>query len=306
MTRPLISVVMCTFNGEAYLSSQLDSICGQTYDNLEIIVCDDASSDGTWTLLQRFANLDRRIRLFRNDVNIGFRKNFEKAASHCSAAYVAFSDQDDIWHSQKLERLMNHWTAECPLVYCDSQRFADEKSITSLKPKKNYRRFEGNKLRRLCVFNTISGHAMIVRRELLTQVFPVGEGVFYDWKAGMIAAINGGVCYLAETLVFQRVHENNITMGSGFDWNDAAGRPAFRRLLVLHLKEFAGLPGMTNDDQRFMQRLEQLLHSAQDKSFSFPLFRFLFTFRQDIFWHKKKSSLALFSQLKYCYRLAHS
>jgi len=74
----MISIAMATYNGGFYLQKQLDSIRTQTLSDIEIIICDDCSSDDTWNILQRNAALDLRIRCIRNEVNLGFKKILKK------------------------------------------------------------------------------------------------------------------------------------------------------------------------------------------------------------------------------------
>ena len=94
---------MTTYNGERYLQEQIDSILNQTYSNFELIICDDCSTDSTIEIISSYN--DSRIKLFVNDKNLGFKKNFEKAIKLCTGEYIALSDQDDIWKSNHLEVL---------------------------------------------------------------------------------------------------------------------------------------------------------------------------------------------------------
>lgn len=96
---------MTTYNGEKYLHEQIDSILAQTIQNFELIICDDCSKDSTWDILSDYSQIDNRIQIFRNEENIGFKKNFEKALSLCQGDYIALSDQDDIWMPNHLEVL---------------------------------------------------------------------------------------------------------------------------------------------------------------------------------------------------------
>ena len=107
--QPLVSVVLCTYNGEKFLYPQIDSIIAQTYPNLEIIIVDDASSDNTPFILEEYSRKDSRVKYHINSANIGYNKNFEKAFSLASADYIAISDQDDIWESNKIELMMKGW-----------------------------------------------------------------------------------------------------------------------------------------------------------------------------------------------------
>ena len=79
----MISIALASYNGSKYIREQIDSILAQTYQDFELIVCDDCSTDDTWQVLQEYAEKDNRIKIFENETNIGFKKNFEKAISLC-------------------------------------------------------------------------------------------------------------------------------------------------------------------------------------------------------------------------------
>ena len=79
----LVSVAMATYNGERFIKEQIDSILRQTIQSIEIVICDDCSTDNTWEILQEYAKYDLRFKIYRNDTNLGFCKNFEKAISLC-------------------------------------------------------------------------------------------------------------------------------------------------------------------------------------------------------------------------------
>src|SRR6476469_5550437 len=100
---PSISVAIATYNGELYLEEQLDSILSQTLKPAEIIVCDDLSTDGTQTILEKYQQKGH-LRFFVNDKRLGFVGNFKRAVSLTQPNhYVALSDQDDVWLPQKIE-----------------------------------------------------------------------------------------------------------------------------------------------------------------------------------------------------------
>src|SRR4051812_38033424 len=103
MKLPLISIALCTYNGERFVESQLLSLIKQTYLNLEIIIVDDCSTDNTLNIIAGYAAKDNRIKYWKNDLNLGFNQNFQKALSLTSGEFIAISDQDDIWHETKIE-----------------------------------------------------------------------------------------------------------------------------------------------------------------------------------------------------------
>ncbi|WP_296023787.1 glycosyltransferase [uncultured Treponema sp.] len=102
-----VSIALASYNGEKYIREQLDSILSQTVKDFELIVCDDCSKDSTLQILREYERKDRRIKIFENEQNLGFKKNFEKAILLCSGEYIALSDQDDIWTKDHLEKLFS-------------------------------------------------------------------------------------------------------------------------------------------------------------------------------------------------------
>jgi glycosyltransferase involved in cell wall biosynthesis len=103
---PLVSVALCTCNGEAYIEAQLASVLAQTHRALELVVVDDASTDRTVEILAEAARRDERIRVHRNPQRLGVNANFERAFSLCRGDFIAPCDQDDVWSAKKLESLL--------------------------------------------------------------------------------------------------------------------------------------------------------------------------------------------------------
>ena len=104
--KPLISIALATYNGEKYLREFLDSIAYQTYKNIEIIACDDQSTDNTVKILEEYSKI-LNLRYYLNENRLGPVKNFEKALKLCSGRFIALADQDDIWLPEKIETLYN-------------------------------------------------------------------------------------------------------------------------------------------------------------------------------------------------------
>ena len=102
----MISVAMATYNGEVYLRKQLDSILHQSLPVDEIIICDDQSSDGTVDIIQEYIKQYPHIHLYKNEQNLGYKRNFKKALSLCSKEYIFLCDQDDIWDSDKVKEMV--------------------------------------------------------------------------------------------------------------------------------------------------------------------------------------------------------
>jgi len=97
---------MATFNGARFVEEQLASFSAQTVKPAELVVCDDGSTDRTLELVEGFArSAPFPVRIERNERQLGISDNFLKAASLCSEAWIAFSDQDDVWAEGKLRAI---------------------------------------------------------------------------------------------------------------------------------------------------------------------------------------------------------
>ena len=96
-----------SYNGERYLRESLDSIICQTYENLEILVVDDCSTDGSIAIIEEYQSRDRRIRLMVNEQNLGLVGNWNKCISEASGEYVKLQFQDDMMLENTIEKIMD-------------------------------------------------------------------------------------------------------------------------------------------------------------------------------------------------------
>lgn len=111
---PQVGVVLCAFKGERHLAVQLDSILAQTCQVDEIVLVDDASTDASPAMLAAFARRTRRgiaVLLQRNRRNIGFVQNSAGALQQATADIIPLCDQDDCWHSTRVEECSGHFAA---------------------------------------------------------------------------------------------------------------------------------------------------------------------------------------------------
>ena len=207
---PLVSVALCTYNGARYLAEQLESIVAQTHRRLEIVVVDDASSDDTVAIASRFAAQDARIRIVRNETNLGFRANFERALGLCRGELIAPCDQDDVWETNKVARLLDA-LGERSLSYCDSTLVDGANTATGMRMSSIVPMLSTDDPAPFAFGNCVSGHAMLFRRELLASALPIPPEFFYDWWIAAVAASQAGIVYCAESLVRYRQHGDNVT-----------------------------------------------------------------------------------------------
>ena len=98
-----VSIAVPTYNCEKFISQSLDSLLAQTFDDFELVISDNASTDGTEEICRRYATLDKRVRYIRRTENIGGPGNFRYVFSQCSGPYHKWSTADDFWHPRFLE-----------------------------------------------------------------------------------------------------------------------------------------------------------------------------------------------------------
>jgi glycosyltransferase involved in cell wall biosynthesis len=208
--KPLVSIAVCTYNGEKFLIEQLDSLLGQSYRNIEIIVVDDCSKDHTLNILKQYEEKNPNFKVYQNDQNLGYIKNFEKAISLCNGDYIALCDQDDIWDPSKIE-LQLAGIGSNALIYHDSE-FIDDRGLSLDKKKSDIlNMYRGESSVPFLFFNCVSGHACLFNRKLIPYCLPFPKEVFHDRWLAFTAANNGGIAYLNKTLVKYRQHENTDT-----------------------------------------------------------------------------------------------
>ena len=103
---PLVSVIIACFNGEDYIDQCIEALVKQTYQNIEIVVCDDASKDGSLALLQKWAEKDPRVVVLHNEANLFAAASRNKCFKAAKGDYFCIQDVDDISMPNRIERLL--------------------------------------------------------------------------------------------------------------------------------------------------------------------------------------------------------
>ncbi len=285
---PLVSIALCTYNGERFLEQQLESIVNQTYPHIEIVAVDDCSKDDTVQILQRYADQYSCIHLFVNEENLGLSKNFEKALSLCSGDFIAISDQDDIWEKDKIAVLVEH-IGDHTLIYAKSS-VIDEHGISMHKTSMDHARpCCGSDPRWITLINFIWGHTTLFKRTLLSAYFPLPPNTSYDHYLGLHALNDGSVTYIDRILVHHRRHQSNATHPS---LSKVKSRHDRLEVLEQWLNVILSVPNIRY--QSFFQQMKEAVNQAKTKSLGLKLFRFLVRNRHILFYSSTKS---FFSQI---------
>jgi glycosyltransferase involved in cell wall biosynthesis len=291
---PLVSIALCTFNGEKYLIKQLDSLVQQSYPNLEIIAVDDCSTDDTLNILKEYAARFPNFKIYQNEVNLGYKKNFEKAIQLCKGEYITLSDQDDIWMLDKIQLMVNH-IKENLLLYHDSE-LIDESGISLNKKSSNiFNFYEGNNPDYLMLENCISGHALMFKNELTTHIIPFPEDIFHDQWIGYAAASKGNIAYLNLTLVKYRIHSSNNTDMLRKNVSYTSQKKIRDEILLRKLNS------LVKFEIKTAKRLLYLLENKKTNSFYYGIKIFFFLLaRINIVYYVKKKNI--FSKVNYCFK----
>lgn len=104
MKKPLVSVLLPSYNAEKYIAEAIESILNQTYRNIEFIIVDDASTDNTWKIIKSYAKKDKRIIAYRNKANLRSCFNYIKAMKLAKGKYIAIMNNDDVSYSYRIEK----------------------------------------------------------------------------------------------------------------------------------------------------------------------------------------------------------
>jgi len=118
---PKVSIGLPVFNGEAFLSSAINSILAQTFQDFEVIICDNASTDRTMEISKEFEARDSRIRYVRNDQNLGAAENFNRTFVLAKGIYFKWCAHDDVCAPGYLEKCVVELDADDSIILCHSR-----------------------------------------------------------------------------------------------------------------------------------------------------------------------------------------
>ncbi|MCW3111184.1 MAG: putative glycosyltransferase epsH [Segetibacter sp.] len=296
ITEPLklVSIVLATYNGERYLTKQLESLFNQSYQNIEIIAVDDCSKDKTIEILQEHAARHANMKVFVNEVNLGFIKNFEKGCTLSNGDLIAFCDQDDYWDIHKIKKLAAA-IGNYPIIYSDSLVCDENLNPTGTKISDlvNFRSWSN--CLQLAVFCRIYAHAMVFKRSFFDTTSPFLEVIPPDWWLPYLSTFHGGMKYFPEPLVLYRQHAGNVTgvIGGKGKKNNRVTRAERTRLDKLKIRArinafYKACPDEFTEEKKVLQTL---VTSYQDFSLINNFRRLIVFLRyRDTFLSVKKHS----------------
>ncbi len=221
----MIDILLATYNGEKFVKEQIESILCQTFQDFNLIIQDDGSSDGTVEILRLYQEgFPDKISVFENKIPTGSAtKNFLNLAHRFTSDYVMFCDQDDVWLPDKVEityRAMKELEQESEnkdiplLIHTDLQVVDENLNLINESlfrcQKMNSKR---DKLNNLLVQNIVTGCTIMCNKTLIELLNWVADDcdlvVMHDWWMALIATTFGKVKFIDQRTVLYRQHKTN-------------------------------------------------------------------------------------------------
>lgn len=228
-----ISVCMATYNGEKYIAKQLESILSQLSAGDEVIVSDDNSTDNTIDIIKSID--DSRIKLFVNQKEKGYTRNFENALEKATGDIIFLSDQDDVWVKTKVKTMLTY-LIDYDFVVSDNI-IVDE----NLRPL-HQSHFEIYKTQKGFVKNLILpryvGACMAFKKEVLKKSLPFPSNArlcAHDYWIGLIAELYFKTYKLNEPMILYRRHGSNASTGGKKSKNSLSHKFKVRIYTILNL-----------------------------------------------------------------------
>ncbi|MBJ6752190.1 glycosyltransferase family 2 protein [Geomonas anaerohicana] len=216
---PLVSITICTYNGEGYLQQTLDSVLAQTYRHIEIIIVDDGSRDGTREIIKNAAASDPRVRpVFKENGGLASARN--RAFMEATGDWIAIIDQDDLCYPNRIEEQLRIARAnpDADLIFCNTD-YIDERSEVigehlahfdlpslQLEPQQ-----AANLLLKEGCF--IDSEAFFMRKSAITALGPLVERYSYvcDYDFFIRAGFSCKFCGTDKKLAAWRIHQAQAT-----------------------------------------------------------------------------------------------
>jgi glycosyltransferase involved in cell wall biosynthesis len=255
---PIVTIGLPVYNSERYVAQSIESLLGQTYRDFILIISDNASTDSTAEICQRYAKSDPRVRYYRNAVNIGNPRNFNRVFELTKTPYLKWSTADDYWAPTFLEKALAVMERDPSVVLCypqavfvdangeNPQNYDDPLCVTQDDPVERFTTLLKNIMK-------AHQHLGVIRMSVLRRTHLLGTHVSSDINLLAELALYGKFVELPERLFFRRFHKDSGSWRRGDPTLDAdahnartyyasgaAGRARFP-LLRAHLRFFAAV-----------------------------------------------------------------
>jgi glycosyltransferase involved in cell wall biosynthesis len=238
---PRVSIAVPVYNCERFVARSLESLLGQTYGDFELVISDNASTDGTEEICRSFAQRDKRVRYVRRTENIGGPGNFRYVFSLCTGEYHKWSTADDYWDPTYLEKGIAILDSQpdvvlaygkTRLIDADGKTLQDYDDNLNLNDPSPRVRFQQLFAR----IGLCNAHLGVIRRSVMQRTQLIGAEQGSDERFLAEMSLYGKFVVIPEPLFFRRFHEQS----SSWDRNNAAHQhkyyaPNAKKTRALHV-----------------------------------------------------------------------
>ncbi|HPP30377.1 MAG TPA: glycosyltransferase [bacterium] len=235
MANPTVSIILPTYNRAHTFEHAVKSLLRQTYQDFEIIIVDDGSSDNTESLIKEMMRIDKRIRYLKHDRNRGAAAAKNTGIKHASGRYIAFQDSDDEWISDKLEKQIitfKNAPEDVGVVYTGFWRIFPTRKVYT--PYKSVRKKEGDIYYELLNHNFVGMPTVLIKRECFEKVGLFDELLppLEDWELFLRISKYFSFSLIDEPLVIEYESSDSISKVK------SAKITALRRMIEKHQQDF--------------------------------------------------------------------
>lgn len=218
----MISVAMATYNGEKYIYKQLESIKNQSLAVEEVIICDDCSTDNTYSIIKHYIEINnlKHWRVFCNEKNIGFASNFFNALYKCSGDIIFTADQDDIWLDDKVKEILSVYESNTNIsLIASSYSLIDENDdpIANFIPHHQINNDGSISEMSISSFigsSPIRGCSLSFKKSILENIpaLELQHLLGHDWLLCIMAFSKGTPVIYNKILFKYRIHSSNLSL----------------------------------------------------------------------------------------------
>ena len=212
-----VAIVMSTYNGAKYIKEQIDSILNQTYNNIELVIRDDGSSDDTVKIIECYQKKHANIKLITGK-NLGFIKSFFELLRLVEADYYSYADQDDVWLPNKIElavQELNKLDDSKPNLAFGNSDYYDQ-NMKLIGEGEKHRKYSFRMALFACVTQGMTMTINKTTRDLIVKN-PPKTCFFHDWWTYLICIGMGNIAYSDVTTVkYRRMKTNATVEGQGY------------------------------------------------------------------------------------------
>ncbi|WP_366184798.1 glycosyltransferase family A protein [Flavobacterium ovatum] len=201
----LISIILPVYNGEKYISLAIESCLNQSYSNIELIIVNDCSTDGTLEVITPFLEKDHRITVLNNPINLKLPASLNIGHRIAKGDFITWTSDDNIYKFDAIEILVNELeNREADVVYSD---FIMINEIGSILTEVEYGEFENN------IFGNFIGASFLYKKEVFQRNNGYDENLFLveDYDFWLRAIVHSKFSHIKKKLYYYRKHDDSLT-----------------------------------------------------------------------------------------------